>query len=299
MHIHKINSTSQEHQNFLAQNRKDPITGDSILEGDEVVFCASCKSIFLKDTWEYLGNRHCEQSETLSDFPLSSVILDLAKEDIFFYTFIMAIDEGQNSIPDLYGSKWKIKTRELSEYHDLFNGALFILIIALGFLVSVIIVYVSQNPFALLGGCVFLLIALISKHLHNSINGENLDSIHRKFTDNVFFISNLGIGFSNNYGMKEHTLSANHIKSLEFNFGKGTFTSINECVIKYKNGKKTTFYIRNFFKEKRPKRFLRALHKLNEKHAVQIHIKVSKNSHYQSAADFINSNQSKITISIQ
>ncbi len=50
MHIHKINSTSQEHQNFLAQNRKDPITGDSISEGDEVVFCASCKSVFLKDT---------------------------------------------------------------------------------------------------------------------------------------------------------------------------------------------------------------------------------------------------------
>jgi hypothetical protein len=47
MHIHKISSNFKEHQNFLAQNRKDPITGNSILENDDVCFCAGCKSVFL------------------------------------------------------------------------------------------------------------------------------------------------------------------------------------------------------------------------------------------------------------
>jgi hypothetical protein len=75
MHIHKINSTFQEHQNFLAQNRIDPITGDSILEGDEVVFCAGCKSVFLKDSWEYLGNRHCEQHKTLPAIPIDTSLV--------------------------------------------------------------------------------------------------------------------------------------------------------------------------------------------------------------------------------
>ncbi|WP_291725831.1 hypothetical protein [Bernardetia sp.] len=72
MNIHKIQSDN--HFNFLQENRQDPITGDLISDGDEVVFCADCKSAFLKDTWEYLGKTHCNQSETLADFPVRKVL---------------------------------------------------------------------------------------------------------------------------------------------------------------------------------------------------------------------------------
>jgi hypothetical protein len=44
MHIHKIHK--QKHVDFLNQNRKDPITGDLIVAGDEIVFCGECKSVF-------------------------------------------------------------------------------------------------------------------------------------------------------------------------------------------------------------------------------------------------------------
>jgi hypothetical protein len=37
--------------------------------GDEVVFCARCRSAFLKDSWEYLGKKHCEQRRTLQEVP--------------------------------------------------------------------------------------------------------------------------------------------------------------------------------------------------------------------------------------
>ncbi|WP_338791945.1 hypothetical protein [Bernardetia sp. MNP-M8] len=86
MHIHKITSNFKEHQNFLAQNRKDPITGDTILQGDRVVFCAVCKSVFLSDTWEYLGKQHCEQSETLVEFPekLSKTNFTFKGKTIFY-----------------------------------------------------------------------------------------------------------------------------------------------------------------------------------------------------------------------
>ncbi|WP_338767760.1 hypothetical protein WAF17_06465 [Bernardetia sp. ABR2-2B] len=67
MHVHKI--SKQKHVDFLKQNRKDPITGDLIVEGDEVVFCQECKSTFLKDTWEYLEGKHCSSKRTLAQFP--------------------------------------------------------------------------------------------------------------------------------------------------------------------------------------------------------------------------------------
>ena len=72
MNIHKIQQ--DRHHNFLQENRQDPITGDLISDGDEVIFCASCKSAFLKESWEYLGKTHCNQSETLADFPVQKVL---------------------------------------------------------------------------------------------------------------------------------------------------------------------------------------------------------------------------------
>lgn len=67
MYIHKIDN--KKHADFLAQNRKDPITGDLIIEGNEIVFCKECQSVFLKDTWEYLEGKHCNSKNTLVTFP--------------------------------------------------------------------------------------------------------------------------------------------------------------------------------------------------------------------------------------
>ena len=55
MNTHKINSHS--HSDFLNEKRQDPITGDLIVEGDEIVFCQECKSAFLKSSWEYLNEK--------------------------------------------------------------------------------------------------------------------------------------------------------------------------------------------------------------------------------------------------
>lgn len=57
---------------FLAENRQDPITQDDFSLGDEIVFCAECKSAFLKESWEYMGLEHCNQDETLNYFPHSN-----------------------------------------------------------------------------------------------------------------------------------------------------------------------------------------------------------------------------------
>jgi len=68
MHIFKL--TGQRGETFLAQDRKDPITGDAFAAGDEVVFCAHCRSAFHISSWEYLGGKHCEQEKTLDAFPV-------------------------------------------------------------------------------------------------------------------------------------------------------------------------------------------------------------------------------------
>ncbi len=37
---------TENQTHFLQENRQDPITGDSFSLGDEIVFCAECKSAF-------------------------------------------------------------------------------------------------------------------------------------------------------------------------------------------------------------------------------------------------------------
>ncbi len=69
MNIHKIDP--HLHQSFLEEERKDAITGDLIQASDEVVFCGICKSAFLKDSWEYIGEKHCNESKTLDSVPIS------------------------------------------------------------------------------------------------------------------------------------------------------------------------------------------------------------------------------------
>lgn len=83
MHTHKINK--QLHSEFLKEHRQDPITGDLIEEGDEVVFCAGCKSAFLKDTWIYLNKKHCNQSKTIKNPTFGqNLVLAKAKHETVF-----------------------------------------------------------------------------------------------------------------------------------------------------------------------------------------------------------------------
>jgi len=67
MHIFRLDKDT--HRSFLEERRRDPITGDTFAPEDRVVFCASCKSAFLAESWEYIGHSHCGQQDTLTAFP--------------------------------------------------------------------------------------------------------------------------------------------------------------------------------------------------------------------------------------
>ncbi len=67
---------------FIKENRQDPVTGDEFCVGDEIVFCASCKSAFLKESWEYMDSKHCGQAFTLKSFPVHSK-LTLSKPIVY------------------------------------------------------------------------------------------------------------------------------------------------------------------------------------------------------------------------
>ncbi|WP_338766220.1 hypothetical protein WAF17_03345 [Bernardetia sp. ABR2-2B] len=78
MRFRSVNSyhiKEESHQHFLLENRNDPVTGDNFSEGDEVVFCSVCKSAFLKDSWSYMGNKHCDQRSTLPVFPRTKKLI--------------------------------------------------------------------------------------------------------------------------------------------------------------------------------------------------------------------------------
>jgi hypothetical protein len=54
IHSHRLTSKNKKHNHFLEEERKDPITGDKIVEGNEIVLCGACKSAFLLDSWNYI-----------------------------------------------------------------------------------------------------------------------------------------------------------------------------------------------------------------------------------------------------
>lgn len=121
---------TRKHSKFLNEERKDPITQDSLEINDEIVFCAECKSAYLKDTWLFKNEECCNQKYTLSEFPISqplnlatktrlSAIKETKKSDeleikgYFFYglftfqiifTIVIAVlfSDIQPSIPTIY-----------------------------------------------------------------------------------------------------------------------------------------------------------------------------------------------------
>lgn len=66
---HTLSKKNKHHKSFLKEKRKDPITGDVIVEGDMIVLCGACKSAFLLDSWNYMDNKHCNQHFTLKEIP--------------------------------------------------------------------------------------------------------------------------------------------------------------------------------------------------------------------------------------
>ncbi len=84
MHIHQLHP--QKHEKFLTQSRIDPITGDTLEAGDKIVLCAECKSAFHEDSWQYLGNRHCNQTNTLPAIPQNTSLGHFKKRSAEYYS---------------------------------------------------------------------------------------------------------------------------------------------------------------------------------------------------------------------
>lgn len=78
-HIHRLDP--QEHTAFLNEDRSDPITGEYLQAGDEVVICAACGSAFLHDSWSYIGEKHCGQRRTLRQLP-TYALLHVAPDEL-------------------------------------------------------------------------------------------------------------------------------------------------------------------------------------------------------------------------
>ncbi len=235
MHTHKINSTSQEYQNFLAQNRKDPITGDSIAEGDEVVFCASCKSVFLRETWEYLGGRHCEQSETLIEFPLRQTIQVKVDNEILFYKQLDSSGENKFEIPNKAKQiPWVYQEKFLSSYDEFQESNLYTGLVVFLFCFSLpVMSFFTDNYFILLSGIVMAVLLFIVRVIHDSYYIKKVNLKYKKFSNNTFYISKKSISFATKYGKKHYTLSAKCIEKLIFSHTGYEFEN-NYCKIFYK-----------------------------------------------------------------
>ncbi len=83
--VHTLNIENHSH----IIGRQDGVTGDTINANNEIVFCAACQSVFLKDSWEYMNGNHCNQSETLNfvPSPVPKLIAKKKEAKLIFKTF--------------------------------------------------------------------------------------------------------------------------------------------------------------------------------------------------------------------
>ena len=229
MYIHKIENN--KHNQFLLQNRKDPITGDLIVVDDEVVFCSSCKSVFLLDTWIYLNGKHCEQSETLREFPSSSVMNLKAEEHILFHQTLPYSPKSQSRIPKQVKEKpWIHKQNKISNIQNFFHHPLVTSFKVMAWLVGIILFFVYKSPLVIFA---FLLTFLlrITEMLHNWHFGKQSKSVYKHFKSNTFYITTKSIGFSESYGTNYYTLPLENINRIDLNeWGNMEFIS---CLIYY------------------------------------------------------------------
>jgi hypothetical protein len=87
---HKL--SSQIHSHIIG--RQDSVTGDAIKANDEVVFCSACQSVFLVESWEYMNQKHCNQTETLGFVPLQEKEFKARKKD----TLLFEIPTSKNDV---------------------------------------------------------------------------------------------------------------------------------------------------------------------------------------------------------
>ena len=243
MHIHKIKK--EKHKEFLSQNRKDPITGDLIQSSDEVVFCASCKSVFLVDTWKYLNETHCEQSKTLKDFPSSSVMNLKSEEHILFYQALNSDDGNEVNLPiEIKESPWVRKQNKLSPIQGIFNHSIVKGIKIILWVIGIILFFIYKSPFVIFAS-LFTFILQITEMIHNWYFGSQSTSIFKLFRGSTFYITNKSIGFSEPYGINHYILSAKDIKQITFYENSKTEGS-TYCVVEYteeKTNERITFNI--------------------------------------------------------
>ncbi len=138
------------HSEFLKQGRIDPITGEQIEEGHTIVICSACKSAFFIESWEYLEQNHCNQSETLIELPKPKNLFLVAKP-LEYLPFLFK--KGNQDVD--------------STIHSIFENAIVTAMVLLGFICVVIFSFFIgflTNPiggvlacFGALGGISFFL----------------------------------------------------------------------------------------------------------------------------------------------
>lgn len=106
MYIHQLDP--KKHEKFLTQSRIDPITGDVLEAGDKIVLCAECKSAFQEDSWHYLGNRHCNQSNTLPAIPQTTSLGHFKKRSAEYYSRVNSNFKIHEQIQNIVSSRQRL-----------------------------------------------------------------------------------------------------------------------------------------------------------------------------------------------
>lgn len=169
MNTYKVNAAS--HSDFLNEKRQDPITGDLIVEGDEIVFCQECKSAFLKSSWEYLNEKHCNQNRTLAIFPIKKT-LNLKSKRQYFKAYLHSISDWKQFDTQLKTLPWVLSSLDMKEYEkeqkDIsYTSVIFLIFTLIVFLIS-IIVNSYYYFFALVG--IIPLVLVIKKAVNSFFN---------------------------------------------------------------------------------------------------------------------------------
>lgn len=163
--------------------------------------------------------------------------------EILSYMFLYVDSESGVSYFPFFDKKyWQISDKPISPYQKLlykWTDRLILFFILGGILSLFFLKQLSEYSSVV----VFLLILpiflmLIIREIHNRIYTKKIETIHKKFKNGVFYITQNGVGCSEEYGIRDYFLPSQNISSLEFIFSSSIYHT-NKCIITYSNKKRT------------------------------------------------------------
>ncbi len=222
IHSHRLTSKNKRHKSFLEEERKDPITGDKLIEGNEIVLCGACKSAFLLDSWNYMARSHCNQPFTLKEIPTKQHVEKEVEQNIDKSHKFKLRNSNQllQFLLGIISLVFVIPTLLIFFYKPSFSvQSLFFLCLSLFISSSFFYLFFTDRPYIKITSSKLLIVSLLNTRILYLSKIEKLEffysSIDNEYDKNILIIMFLMNGKIKKVNIEKGKYTTSKIKELQ------------------------------------------------------------------------------------